>query len=269
MSEQVCCVGCGQPIILTYGPEGTPTFRAMGSVVHGYRHPACADLTLDSEGVCTRCGAPDVHCFCPAVSAPECPSCDGTGSVEGPDAGWYELPCRVCGGDGVSPPVEARCPHNLPLNGPDCVYCRAEHDQSKLCTDQACQRSWPHLDHDDVGPTLVGWLESPPPRGSNGFTRNPPRPGSVVKGEPVYSGVVAWAGVQSNARLTSDRAARELWAALVVESNGYDASSEVGGALFWVVYDVMRRWRDEFGADDAVMTLRDAARGASTPKEDA
>jgi hypothetical protein len=58
--------------------------------------------TLDSEESCTRCGAPDLHCFCPAV---------------------------------------------------------------------------------------VGWLESPPPRGSNGFTRNPPRPGSVVKGEPVYGSV--------------------------------------------------------------------------------
>jgi hypothetical protein len=44
------------------------------------------------------------------MSGPECPSCDGTGSVEGPDAGWYELPCRVCGGDGVSPPVERREP---------------------------------------------------------------------------------------------------------------------------------------------------------------
>jgi DnaJ-class molecular chaperone len=30
----------------------------------------------------------------------DCRSCDGSGSVEGPDAGWYEVACAACKGRG-------------------------------------------------------------------------------------------------------------------------------------------------------------------------
>jgi hypothetical protein len=59
--------------------------------------------TLDDEGVCTRCGSPDVHCFCP----------DLTTNEYGTVVSFHR--CSACGGEFTV------CPPAGPLFGSDCL----------------------------------------------------------------------------------------------------------------------------------------------------
>lgn len=59
--------------------------------------------TLDGEGVCTRCGAPDVHCFCPTLTRNE------YGTVVSVHT------CSACGNEFTV------CPPASPEFGNDCL----------------------------------------------------------------------------------------------------------------------------------------------------
>lgn len=101
-----------------------------------------ADLvarTLDSEGVCTRCGAPDVHCFCPDFTYEERMALARSKGVNEYGSPVALKVCATCGREfTICPPSETFGPDCL---GSDCPSYDIERDVDYLMLDHELRHS--------------------------------------------------------------------------------------------------------------------------------